>query len=160
MVVPTHTSLGKGALHSPRCIPSLLTLRRETLSKHNSNKRLPPFSIRLSVDERAEIVRRADTAGLSIGGYWKSAVFDRPPPRKSRRPHVDHVELAKLLGQLGRVGNNLNQLARTLNTEGSVEIPELTQALNDLTEMRAAIMVALGYQEATQDKKHDNEKAL
>ena len=126
------------------------------MNNQSSNKRPAPFSIRLSDDERAEIVRRADAAGLSIGGYWKSAVFNLPPPRQSHRPSVDRVELAKLLGQLGRVGNNINQLARTLNAEGSVEIPELTQALKELTDMREAVMIALGYQGITPDKNHDN----
>ena len=123
------------------------------MTEHSSNKHRPaPFSIRLSVDERAEIVRRADAAGLSIGGYWKSAVFNLPPPRKSHRPSVDRVELAKLLGNLGRVGNNINQLARILHAEGSVEIHELTQALNALTDMREAVMISLGYQETTPDR--------
>ncbi len=122
------------------------------MNEQSSNKRPAPFSIRLSVDERAEIVRRADAAGLSIGGYWKSAVFNIPPPRKSRRPRADTAKLSELLGTLGRVGNNINQLARTLNAEGSVEIPELVQALKELTDMREAVMIALGYQETTQDK--------
>lgn len=126
------------------------------MNDQSSNKRPAPFSIRLSVDERAEIVRRADAAGLSIGGYWKSAVFNLPPPRKSHRPSVDRVELAKLLGQLGRVGNNINQLARTLNMEGSVEIPELTEALKELTDMREAVMIALGYQETTPERNSDS----
>ena len=127
------------------------------MTEHSSSKRPAPFSVRLSVDERKELVRRAENAGLSIGGYWKSAVFNLPPPRKSRRPRSDTAELAKLLGQLGRVGNNINQLARTLNSEGSVEIPELEQALKDLADMRAAVMHVLGYQETTQDSKsHDS----
>ncbi len=126
------------------------------MKEHSSNKRPAPFSVRLSDDERAELVRRAEAAELSLGAYWKSAVFNLPPPRKSRRPRSDTVELAKLLGQLGRVGNNINQLARILNTDGSVEIPELEKALKDLADMRAAVMHVLGYQETTQDNdKHD-----
>lgn len=126
------------------------------MKEHSSNKRPAPFSIRLSVDERKELVRRAEAAELSLGAYWKSAVFNLPPPRKSRRPSADTAELAKLLGQLGRVGNNINQLARTLNTEGSVEIPELVKALKDLTDMRAGVMQALGYQETSSDSDQDN----
>ena len=126
------------------------------MKEHSSNKRPAPFSVRLSDDERAELVRRAEAAGLSIGGYWKSAVFNIPPPRKSRRPRTDTAELAKLLGQLGRVGNNINQLARILNYEGSVEIPELVTALKDLAEMRAAVMHVLGYQETSSDTGQDD----
>ncbi len=128
------------------------------LKEHSSNKRPAPFSVRLSDDERRELVRRAEAAGLSIGGYWKSAVFNLPPPRKSRRPRTDTVELAKLLGSLGRVGSNINQLARILNTNGSVEIPELEKALKDLADMRAAVMHVLGYQETSSDFGQDNDK--
>lgn len=112
------------------------------------NKRASPFSVRLSEAERAELVRRANEAGLSIGGYWKSAVFNTPPPRKSHRHSVDHVAIAKLLPQLGKIGSNVNQLARRINTEGNVSLPELIRALDDVTAMRAAIMSALGYHES------------
>ena len=110
-----------------------------------SNKRASPFSVRLSDAEREELVRRANESGLSIGGYWKSAVFNTPPPRKSRRPSVEHVALAKLLPHLGKIGSNVNQLARRINTEGNVSLPELIRALEDIATMRAAIMSALGY---------------
>ena len=123
--------------------------------KTDPNKRPSPFSVRLSVDERNELARRAENAGLSIGGYWKSAVLAIPPSRKSRRPSVDRVELAKVLGQLGAVGNNVNPLARILNAEGSVEIPELLGALKDLSDKRAMVVAALGYQKTTQESGHD-----
>lgn len=113
-----------------------------------SNKRASPFSVRLSDAERAELVRRANEAGLSIGGYWKSAVFNTPPPRKSIRHSMDHIEVAKLLPQLGKIGSNVNQLARQINTEGNVSLPELIRALDDIATMRAAIMSALGYHES------------
>jgi len=126
------------------------------MGKQVSTKRTPPFSIRLSDRERVEIERRSRAAGLSIAGYFKSAALNQRP-RKFRHPQVDRAELARLLGQLGRVGNNLNQLARTLNTEGSVEIPELTQALNDLSDMRAMVMSALGYRETTEETGNDKQ---
>lgn len=126
------------------------------MGKQDSKKRTPPFSIRLSVDERAEIDRRSRAAGLSIAGYFKSAALNQRP-RKFRHPQVDRAKLSKLLGELGKVGNNLNQLARTLNTEGSVEIPELIQALKELTDMRAMVMSALGYRETTKESDTDKQ---
>ena len=117
-----------------------------------SRKRPPPFSLWLTPDERREIENRAERAGLSMGGYCKSIIFDAPPPRRSRRPVIEKVELARLLGAIGKVGGNLNQLARTLNSEGNISVPELKEALLDLAEMRAAVMVALGYREGDHDK--------
>ena len=75
--------LDKGRITSPRCIPSVKASEGEPMSKDVSNKRTPPFSIRLSVEERAELERRADSAGLTIGGYCKFVIFDVPPPRRS-----------------------------------------------------------------------------
>ncbi len=141
-------------LASPRSVKKFAS--EGFMGKQVSKKRTPPFSIRLSDDERAEIVRRSHAAGLSIAGYFKSVALNQRP-RKFRHPQVDRAELARLLGQLGRVGNNLNQLARTLNTEGSVEIPELTQALNDLSAMRAMVMSALGYRETTKETGNDKQ---
>ena len=111
-----------------------------------SNKRTPPFSLRLSREERAEIEKRAEAAGLSLGGYCKSVILGSPP-RRFRRPQVDRVELARLLGELGRVGNNLNQLTRLAHSEGAIQITELKEALIDLAEVRAGVMLVLGYRE-------------
>lgn len=128
------------------------------MKKGSSKKRTPPFSVRLSDQERAELECRAAAAGLTLGGYWKSAVFNLPPPRKSRRPQVDRVELARLLGAIGRLGNNVNQISRALNAGSSIEISEISQAFNDLSDMRGALMVALGYEETSQDKTHDKDE--
>lgn len=109
-------------------------------------KRPPSFPIRLSKDQRAELEKRADLAGgLSIAGYIKFAALDQPP-RKLRQPPIDRVALAQLLGQLGRVGSNINQIARIANAHNEINIPELAFALNELIDMREAIMKALGYQ--------------
>lgn len=129
------------------------------MSQITSSKRPPPFSLWLSKDERSEIESRANNAGLSMGGYCKSVIFNTKPSRRSRRPSPDKAELAKLLGEIGRVGNNLNQVAYQLNAHGSVELEELKDALADLAEMRTAIMTALGYSENFSDnglKRHDH----
>ena len=118
------------------------------------NKRTPPFSIRLNNEERAELERRADNAGLSIGGYCKSVIFDTKPPRRSRRPPVDKVELARLLGEIGRLGNNLNQIAHRLNMESTVELPELKTALADLSILRESVLMALGYTDSEDESHH------
>lgn len=110
-------------------------------------KRPPPISFRLDDEaDREELKRRAAISNLSVGGYIKSEIFDRPPPRRSRIPHVNIVELARLQGLLGRVSNNLNQIAKMGHVQGEFSIPELTIALNELIDMREAIMNALGYQ--------------
>ncbi len=121
------------------------------MSKDIRINRTPPFSIRLSREERTELDKRAAAAGLTVGGYCKSIIFNSPPPRRSRRPPVDKIELARLLGEIGRLGNNLNQIARKLHSESLIDIPALEFALNDLAILRASVVMALGYNEAHQN---------
>lgn len=120
---------------------------KDSETKTPPKKRLAPFSLRLSFTERQELEQRAGDAGISMGSYCKYAIFDLPPPRRAKRPVRDKAELAKLLGAVGKVGNNLNQIARQLNVHGSIEVPELQQALEDLTLIRESVMKALGYTE-------------
>lgn len=109
-----------------------------------SKKRPPPFPIRLSESQRKEIERRSSELGLSIAGYIKFTALDQPP-RKLRQPPVDRVAISQLLGQLSRVGSNINQIAKMGHVQGEFSIPELAIALNELIDMREAIMKALGY---------------
>ncbi|MGS2723958.1 plasmid mobilization protein [Porticoccus sp. GXU_MW_L64] len=116
-----------------------------------SKKRPPPFPIRLSDSQRKEIERRSSEVGLSIAGYIKFTALDQPP-RKLRHPPVDRVAIAQLLGQLGRVGSNINQLTRMGHVQGEFSISELAIALNELIDMREAIMKALGYHHPSDDE--------
>lgn len=122
------------------------------MDDHVSTKRSSPYSIRFSEKQRIELQRRADQAGgLSIAGYIKFTALDQPP-RKLRQPPVDRVAITQLLGQLGRVGSNINQLTKMGHVQGEFSIPELTIGLNELIDMREAIMKALGYQHPSDDE--------
>jgi hypothetical protein len=110
----------------------------------NNNHRPSPFTVRLTDEERTELEHRAERAGLSLGGYFKSAAFNTPPPAQSRRPPVDRAELAKLLAAIGRIGNNVNQLARVANAGSWPEAKDLSQACSDIRWIRKALMKALG----------------
>lgn len=114
-------------------------------------KPLPPFSLRLTCEERAQLER--DAAGMSLGAYIRSRIFDDTLPKRrtrSKYPVKDHEELAKVLGELGRsrLANNLNLLAKAANS-GSLEIsPDTEKALQracaDIRWMRPVLMSALG----------------
>ena len=116
-----------------------------------NKKTLPPFSLRLTPEERAQIEK--DAAGMSLGAYIRSCLFDSSVPKRRVRnkfPVKDHQELAKVLGKLGRsrLANNLNQLAKAMN-RGTLEItPETEQvihdACSDIRWMRHILMAAMG----------------
>ena len=117
-------------------------------------RRSPPFSLRLSPDDRAQLER--DAAGTSLGSYVRSRLFgeDAAPPRtRGKFPVKDHKLLAEVLGRLGasRLANNLNQLAKAANIGTLPVTPELEedlkQACAEIAIMKVALMNALGIKE-------------
>lgn len=122
-------------------------------AEHNpvyGNRKTPPFSLRLTPDEKAKLKREAGS--MPLGAYIRSKLLgEASRPRRSRRnPIEDDKALAQLLGELGkaRLANNLNQLAKQANS-GSLPItPETEKAIQDACKdvqwMRAQVIAALG----------------
>lgn len=115
-----------------------------------TKKRLPPFSIRLTEDERARLA--VEAAGAPLGAYIKAKALGAPALR-SRRTGLsveDRTALAKGLAMLGqsRLANNLNQLAWAVNI-GSLPVTpeteeELLAAVRDVRALRHLFIAALG----------------
>lgn len=82
-------------------------------------KRTPPFSLRLTFEQRARLEQEA--AGSSLSAYIHERLFgaEAPPARRRRgkSPVRDQQAIAELLAKLGqsRLSSNLNQLARLAN---------------------------------------------
>ena len=122
-------------------------------------KRTPPFSIRLTFEERARLERNAGTLGVSA--YIKSLLFAEDAPRyraRSKSPVKDQQALAEVLACLGasRIANNLNQLAHAANL-GNLYFDDptcavLTQACADIRVMRQLLMKALGVENGSEPK--------
>lgn len=94
-----------------------------------------------------------DAAGLSLGAYVRSRVFDATktaPRRRGKFPVKDHKALASVLAMLGqsRLANNINQLARAANTGSLVMTMDaestLKGACRDIATIRYMLMIALG----------------
>lgn len=111
-------------------------------------KRGAPFSLRLTKQERDELVDKAD--GQPLGAYIKSRLFTGPHYR-SRARQVDREALGKVLGALGqsRISQNLNQIAKAANIGALPLTPDLIEELHEtcaeLKSLRQDIMAALGY---------------
>ena len=118
-------------------------------------KKLPPFSLRLTFEERARLEELAGSEPL--GSYIKREVFDgkgagtkRARSRK-RRPIKDEKRLAQVLAMLGqsRIANNLNQLAKAANLGTLPMMPDterdIRRACADVALMRRELLRALGH---------------
>lgn len=110
----------------------------------------PPFSLRLTFEERA---RLEDEAGdMALGAYVRARLFDAnriAPRRRSKKPVKDHAALAHVLALLGKshISNNINQLAKAANT-GSLPVTidterALNDAVRDVASMRRLLLAAL-----------------
>ncbi len=126
------------------------------MTNKDENKRIYPFSIRLTFGERAILEQSA--GHMPLGAYIRKRVLDgmteerKRKAKRPRRPVKDDVALAMLLAELGnaKLANNLNQLAKAAN-EGSLLItPDTEQAIRDAyTEilwMRRTLVAALGFE--------------
>jgi len=118
-------------------------------------KKTPPFSLRLTFEERARLEELAGNEPL--GAYIKRKVFDgkgagtkRARSRK-RRPIKDERRLAQVLAMLGqsRIANNLNQLAKAANLGTLPMMPDterdIRRACADVALMRRELLRALGH---------------
>lgn len=118
------------------------------------SKKLPPFSLRLTFEERARLEELA--GDMPLGSYIKDRVFNedgtgtRRARTRLRRPVKDKQSLAKLLGMLGqsRIANNLNQLAKAANIGTLPVTPEterdIRRACAEVQLMRMELLRALG----------------
>lgn len=112
----------------------------------------PPFSLRLSVEERERLdVLRGN---IPLGQYIREELLGEnaaPRKRRSRRPVKDHEALGRVLGALGasHLSSNLNQLARAVNSGSLPVTPETEESLSEafaaVVAMREDLMRALGH---------------
>jgi mobilization protein NikA len=108
-------------------------------------RRRNPLTIRLPDDERAELEDRAHRAGLSVSGYFRTAVLEVPRPRVQRRsPTADERLLSQIMVRLGKVGSNANQLAHHANLGDWPDRPAIEEMRRDIREMRDLLFWAFG----------------
>jgi hypothetical protein len=114
------------------------------------NKYAPPFSVRLTLAERARLDKEAGQ--LPLGEYVRTRLFDSPDTRQRvyRRPVQDAEALGQVLVALGntRMAGNLYQIVRAVHAgELAVSAEQQTgleEALVNVREMRQWLMAALG----------------
>ena len=110
----------------------------------------PPFSLRLTVEERKRLDEMAGNQPL--GSYIRDRLLGEQTEkrRKVKKPKPDTAMLAMVLSELGqsRLASNINQLAKAANM-GTLDITpeieqEIEQACREIQAMRALLIAALG----------------
>ncbi len=124
---------------------------RAEKSEAETSKYPPPFSIRLTFEERARL--DTDRGRASLAAHIRERLFgDDATPRKKpgNSPIKDAEALGRVLGALGgsRLSSNLNQLAKAVNTGSLPVTPEteadLVAACEEVKALRIDLLRALG----------------
>lgn len=112
---------------------------------------LKPFSLKLTAEERRQLVDEA--SGAPLGPYLRAKLLGGDAPVRSRRSGLaveDRRSLGQALALLGRsrLSSNLNQLAHLANIGALPVTPELEaelfEALADIREIRRLLIASLG----------------
>lgn len=132
----------------------MTNLRRDfsavSANQTDKGKYPPPFSLRLTYEERARLEQ--DAAGKPLGAYIREQLLgDNVSPRKKigNRPVQDQEALGRVLGALGgsRLSSNLNQLAKAVNTGSLPVTPEteadIREACREVVKIRLDLIRAL-----------------
>lgn len=75
------------------------------------------FPLQLTPEERAELDRRAQAAGVDASKYLRTAAFSQQLPIRTSALAIDTYR------ELARLGSNINQLARAANTAVKMGLP-------------------------------------
>lgn len=103
-----------------------------------------PFSIRLTVDERAYLEQQAGNQHLGTHIRQRLLHDNAEKRRASRKPKVDDKNLAIVLALFGdqRIASNLNQLAKHANM-GTLDVSD--DVIEQIIEACAAMIAVRNY---------------
>lgn len=120
--------------------------RKEKASRHGGEKRRmkKTAAARLTPEEYAAVLERADRAGLSLSAFARHCLLGDPGPRAVRRAPIYRQMLSRAIAELNKTGSNLNQIARSLNSGHRVMLPEIQKAGEELSIAIQAILEAAG----------------
>jgi hypothetical protein len=118
--------------------------------KKSKRRHTPPFSLRLTVEERKRLDELAGNQPL--GSYIRDRLLGKQTEkrRKVKKPTPDTALLALVLGEFGRsrLASNINQLAKAANI-GTLDVTpeterEIVQACAEIQAIRTLLITALG----------------
>lgn len=114
--------------------------------KSETRQRTELVFARLTPEEKARFVDRADAAGLTTAAFLRAAAIKDAGPRAQKKLPADAQALREVIGHLGKIGSNLNQIARYLHTGGTAAelLDDIRDILADHARLRDRLYEALG----------------
>jgi hypothetical protein len=112
------------------------------MTEKKKETRPAPISYRPPAHLRDEFHARVEKSGLSVSAFLTKAVFDKLPPRQTRRPPLEKKLAAQLLGEAARIRDALHEISLNGDCHESALLVE--QAVEELTAIRSVLMKAMG----------------
>lgn len=114
--------------------------------KSEKRQRTDRLFVRLTPEEKAAFLARADKSGMASGAFARALLSGAAGPRAQKKVPGDAVAVRQVLGHLGKIGSNLNQIARYLHTGGTpaTVLPDIREALAENARIRDLLYAALG----------------
>ncbi|SFN24452.1 hypothetical protein SAMN05216386_0088 [Nitrosospira briensis] len=140
-----HERLQRSSIRSSGILDSAASFPKK--SKRRST---PPFSLRLTVEERKRLDELAGNRPL--GSYIRDRLLGEQTEKRSKvkKPAPDTALLALVLGEFGRsrLASNINQFAKAANI-GTLDVTpeterEIVQACAEIQAIRVLLITALG----------------
>jgi hypothetical protein len=102
------------------------------------------LTLRLTPEQRRQLEEWANNAGIACASYARAKLFTGQPIRATRAPSIERQALAQFLAWLGRLNGNVYQVSRAANFGEAYDTKLLLKALEEITDMRNAVLAALG----------------
>ena len=99
------------------------------------------FTIRLTESEASQLQKKMDLLGIT-----NTAAYLRAMALNGYMLRIDLPEIREMIRLLGNMTNNLNQIARRMNSGGSIyetEIDEMRVKQNELWTMMTRLLTSL-----------------
>ena len=103
----------------------VIKMKTEISKMLDKDKRVYEYSLMLNLAELEQLDELARSCKLNKASYIRSLIFNRLPTI------VPQANI-KLIADIGRVGSNLNQIARSLNSQNLQNADEVQTAINEL----------------------------
>ncbi len=124
------------------------------MAKIGRNGRFPPFSLRLSFDERAQLEQAA--GNMTLGAYIRERLFTGDEGLEGSKEVLldDRQALAKLLGLLGQsqLAKNIHELAKAAESGSLLITPDtermIRESYAEIMWMRKLLVIALGHEKS------------
>jgi hypothetical protein len=115
--------------------------KRSGSEKRQATKRL---TVRLTPEQSRQLDEWANNTGLARCSYARAKLFSGQSIRLARRPSIERQALAQFLAWLGRLNGNVYQVSRAANFGERYDRQTFQKALKEITELRNAVLAALG----------------